>query len=311
MKERIFYVDLFDAHNSNFYWRRAFAKLGDVQIYDCRLKNVGLADRIKDFAPTHIHLGSSVKAMRPVDCGIINRMRKEMGCTASHFFGDRRYRAYPSSLTSCVDLQFISSVGHVEQNQQNGVLNSRYMPCPTEPSVFYYVKDERIYDVVYVGWNTSQSACPELLDAIHEEFGMTVAGPRWGGTPYTWLGSAFNEEFSNLCGKTKIMLSPIPEYARDLKLYFSNRVANVLACKCFLIMAYTPGIEDIFTKGVNVEWYTSPDNLLELIDHYLKPEHAADRERIAAAGQALILGRYTFDRSAAHMIEECKKERDG
>ena len=67
MVERIFYVDLFENTNSNFYWLDAFRKFGVVQHFDTRNKKDRLERIILDFQPTHIHLGGSVKSGRSID----------------------------------------------------------------------------------------------------------------------------------------------------------------------------------------------------------------------------------------------------
>lgn len=308
MSERIFYVDLFDTYNSNFYWASAFAKMGAAHLYDCRLNMQGFVDRVRHYRPTHIHLGGSVKAERPVALDALRSVQKELGCTTSSFFGDRMYSEYSAALPSAVTLQFISSLGWVEWNRDRGVQNTRYMPCPTEPSVYYHIPAERVYDVVYVGWNTPESNYPDLFDAIHKRFGMTVAGPRWKGSGYHDLGPKFGREFAELCGQTKIMLSPVPDYANQLKGYWSNRVANALACRCFLIASYTPGMESVFENGKHLVWAKSHAEMIDLIAYYLP--RAEERERIAVAGQKLITKTMTFQQSARSILAQCRESRD-
>jgi len=269
----------------------------------------GFIDRVRYFRPTHIHLGGSVKAERPVSYDTLRMVQKELNCTTSSFFGDRIYREYSAGLPSAVTLQFISSQGWVEWNKDRGVQNTRYMPCPTEPSVYYHIPSKRVYDVVYVGWNTPESNYPALFDAIQKRFGMTVAGPRWKDSGCRDLGPKFGREFAELCGQTKIMLSPVPEYASQPKGYWSNRVANVLACRCFLIASYTPGMEAVFENGKHLVWAKSHAEMIDLIAHYLPREK--EREEIAAAGQALVTKTMTFDASARSILRQCQEARHG
>ena len=304
MSERIFYIDLFESFNSNFFWRDAFRKLGAVETFDCRQPTDNLERRILAFAPTHIHMGGSVKPGRSVDPAMIRRICQQTGATSSCFRGDPGWSDYHLEMAGGVTLLFLSNMTHVRQFAERGRTNCRYLPCPTEPNVFQYMPGDRHYDVVYAGWNTRRVHLDEILDPIHERFGLTVAGPQWGDTKYTCIGSAFNEDYAKLCGRTKIMLSPVAQQWRHLERYFSNRIANTLCSRCFLIAAYTPGMEEVFEKGKHLEWYTDEDNLLTLIAYYL--EHADEREAIAKSGRRRILKDMTFEKSAASIIADCR-----
>ena len=304
MSERIFYIDLFESFNSNYFWRDAFQTLGVVETFDCRQPTDALERRLLAFAPTHIHLGGSVKPGRSVDPAMVRRVCQQTGATSSCFRGDPGWSDYHLEVAGGVTLLFLSNMTHVRQFAERGQPNCRYLPCPTEPSIFQYVPGGRRHDVVYAGWNTPRANLTGLLDAVHERFGLTVAGPRWGDTKYTCVGSAFNEAYAALCGETKIMLSPVGEHWRNLERYFSNRIANTLCCRCFLIAAYTPGMEEVFEKGKHLEWYTDVDNLLALIAYYL--ENPDERERIAKSGRRRVLRDMTFEKSAARIIADCR-----
>ena len=124
------------------------------------------------------------------------------------------------------------------------------------------------------------------------------------GTQFKSLNPAFGGDFAKLCGQTKIMLSLIGDKWRHLEGYFSNRLPNVLGCRCFLIQTYSTGIEDLFTNHKHLVWYKSDQELITLIDYYLN--HPKERTKIAEQGQEEILALYTFVHHARKMVEECK-----
>ena len=304
MAERIFYVDLFEKTNSNFYWLNAFRKLGVVQHFDIRSKKERLESIILDFAPTHIHLGGSVKPGRSVDARMLRRVKDELNCGVSAFYGDRPYSEYHLRLARvAADYVYISNKTHVKQNIEKCVFNCAYLPCPTEPSIFKYCPSEQIYDVVFPGWNNDPSR-RRILGAIHEKFNLSVAGPNWAGTQFKSLSPAFGEDFAKLCGQTKIMLSLIGDEWRHLEGYFSNRLPNVLASRCFLIQTYSNGLEDLFTNHKHLVWYKSDQKLFAMIDYYLK--HPKEREEVAKSGQEEVLAHYTFTHHTKKIIEECR-----
>lgn len=303
MAERIFYIDLFERTNSNFYWLNAFKRLGIVSHFDARNKKEQLESMILDFKPTHIHLGGSVKPGRSVDARMLRRIKNKLGCGISVFYGDRPYSAYHLRLAKiCADFVYISNKTHVKQNIEKGVFNCASLPCPTEPSIFRYYPSKQIYDVVFPGWNNDVSR-RRILNMVYEKFNLYVAGPNWESTHFRSLSPAFGADFAKLCGQTKIMLSLIGDKWRHLEGYFSNRLPNVLGSRCFLIQTYSSGIEDLFMNHKHLVWYKSDQELLALIDYYLK--HPKEREEIAKNGQREILAGYTFDHHVRKMIREC------
>ena len=61
------------------------------------------------------------------------------------------------------------------------------------------------------------------------------------------------------------------------------RVLDVLGAGGFLITNYQPDFDNYFTNGKELVWFESKEQLLELIDYYLRNEE--ERDRIAKEGQ--------------------------
>lgn len=61
--------------------------------------------------------------------------------------------------------------------------------------------------------------------------------------------------------------------------YTSDRLWRIMASGAFCLTAYFPGIEDVFKKGVHLDWFENYDEMIEKIETYL----ADDKERLAIA----------------------------
>ena len=300
-RRKIMYIDLFRKENSNPFWLKAFQKHGEVQPFDIRRDDLNtLAPGIATFRPDHIHLGGSVKKgiIRPK---FLAKVKRSSGCTISAFYGDARYSTYHYDLAWVVDHVYMNNKTHIEQNRSLGLANFHYLPCPTDPEVFRPVDGEKKHDLLFIGNNNNLSRL-ELLEKIHRRFNLSVAGAGWEDTGFKALTEAYGPEFSRLVGQAKILLGLIGDEWSGLEAYFSNRVANTLACGGFLIQKYTPGLEGVFKNHEQLVWYRTEEELFSLIERYLALP--AERERIVRQGRKLVTSSFTYDKAVARILEE-------
>ena len=298
---KIMYIDLFRKENSNPFWLKAFQKHGEVQPFDIRRDDLNtLAPRVASFRPDHIHLGGSVKK------GIIQpkflaKIKRNSGCTISAFYGDARYSTYHYDLGWVMDYVYLNNKTHIEQNRSLGLANFHYLPCPTDPEVFRPVEGEKKHDLLFIGNNNNFSRL-DLLRKIHRRFNLSVAGAGWQGEEFNTMTEAYGPEFSRLVGQARILLGLIGDEWSGLEAYFSNRVANTLACGAFLIQRYTPGLEKVFRNHEQLVWYRTEEELFSLIERYLG--QPVERERIARQGMELVVSSFTYDKAVARILEE-------
>jgi spore maturation protein CgeB/predicted SAM-dependent methyltransferase len=301
-RRKIMYIDVFRKKNSNPFWLKAFQKYGEVQPFDIRDDLNTLAPRIASFRPDHIHLGGSVKKgiIRPK---FLAQIKVNSVCTISAFYGDARYSTYHHDLGWVADHVYMSNKTHIEQNRSLGLANFHYLPCPTDPEVFHPVEGERKHDLLFIGNNNNLSRL-ELLRKVHQRFNLSVAGGGWEGEGFKTLTEAYGLEFSRLVGQARILLGLIGEEWSELEAYFSNRVANTLACEAFLIQRYTPGLERVFRNHEQLVWFRTEEELFSLIERYLG--QPAERERIARQGRELVVSSFTYDKAVARILEEAQ-----
>ena len=61
----------------------------------------------------------------------------------------------------------------------------------------------------------------------------------------------------------------------------------------FLISEYCQDLERFFKKGVHLEWFKTPDDLLDLVNYYLRKDIL--REKIANQGFKYVIENFTWE----------------
>jgi len=142
-------------------------------------------------------------------------------------------------------------------------------------------------------WNTeSLQSAMYWLKKINREYHLKA----WGG-PWQELGfncpkkRVYPKEYAMICYATAIILGC--DYNHEMDCNFSNRTWITLGCGGFLLTNYVPGLENLFTKGVHLEWYRNQEECLDLIAYYLK--HESQRKKIALNGYEFAHTHRTYD----------------
>jgi len=99
--------------------------------------------------------------------------------------------------------------------------------------------------------------------------------------------------FANSCINMNITMRPI---ATGLSL----RLYDVCGCGGFLLTNWQEELPELYEPGVEVEYFTSEEELLEKAGYYLDNDDA--RNKIANAGYLRTVNEHTYDRRIAEMI---------
>ncbi len=89
--------------------------------------------------------------------------------------------------------------------------------------------------------------------------------------------------------------------AKPIRSGLSLRIWDVLGCGGFLISNYQPELEDFFEPGVDLEVYSSQEELLMKTDYYLK--HPKEREQIAQNGYNKVLTYHSYVKRMQQLLE--------
>lgn len=83
--------------------------------------------------------------------------------------------------------------------------------------------------------------------------------------------------------------------------YTSNRMYNILSSKGFCLVAWFPGLGDLFENHKHLVWFRTLDEAAELAKHYL--DRPRERDRIREAGYVEYLANHTAASRVDTMLE--------
>lgn len=174
------------------------------------------------------------------------------------------------------DLVFLAQRAQVEAFKAAGIAQARWLPLACSPELHAVPEAERHFDFAYVGsFNAEEhDRRRTLLGALAEEF------------PDSFVGRAWPEDMARIYAQSKIVVNAC--FNRDVNM----RVFEAMASGALLITDEAEGLEELFTAGEHLVVYRDDTELAGLVQHYL--EHPEERERIARAGQALVLREHTY-----------------
>ncbi len=144
-----------------------------------------------------------------------------------------------------------------------------------------------------------------LLDVPEVDFRLW--GPLWDRSPlfprieqrFGRVGILGKEDYNLAVNGTKIALAFFSGLNRDT---YTRRCFEIPAAGTFMLAQYTPDLAEMFTEGVEAEYFRSPTEMLTKIRHYLDNESA--RARVAAAGHARL------QRDGHEAIDRARQVRD-
>jgi spore maturation protein CgeB len=298
---RLLYIDKFDPALSNFYWLKWFQRaLGEENVFNHEMRMGGFEDVIRLYSPDHVHLGGSVKNfLVPIE--LIKEL-KQRNIRVSAYYGDAAYTDYHEALASYVDfIGFSTDTYPKEINAKTGRNVCHYMNPPTDPEIFKPYKLPKIYDLIFIGNRYGGIATDRntIIEKVRNKYNLSIFGNNWGDDNK----AVYGKEFAKVCSQAKIAIDVLVRpYAKELRYYFSNRPINTIACACFYIIPYTPGLEDLFEDGKHLCWYETYEELFYWIDFYL--EHDKLREKIAKQGRKYVIENFTYEINVKRFLSE-------
>lgn len=166
--------------------------------------------------------------------------------------------------------------------------------------------DKSQHDVLFVGSGDLRRIF--VLESIAKH--VTIFGNRWyRNFPLMSQAliqkvddrSVWGEELHTLLTESKIILNVTrgPYYAAGTGI--NLRIFEALAAGCFLLTDYCDEIAELFTPGVEIETFRSPQDLSEKVAYYLA--HPEQRRLIAKNGHAAFLKRYTWEQRAREIVK--------
>ena len=184
-------------------------------------------------------------------------------------------------------------------------VRARYMPHAFNPTIFFPQKNEKIYDIVFVGaWS------PWRDEVLKKAFDLTknirIFGPKWASRstiPKAVLMAAYGGEclseraVNDLYSQAKIVLNASRAHMSS---GLNLRFFEVLGAGALLLSDTAPEIGFHFQPGRDLMVFDSLDDLGVKVTHLLANKEL--RERISASGYQAVYPTYTYFSLATKII---------
>lgn len=166
--------------------------------------------------------------------------------------------------------------------------NPMYKDYAGNEKIYKMLKLPKEYDVGFVG--ASYGIRGKYIKYL-EENGINVyaKGNGWE------KGFSEPDEMIEIFNKSKIVLGFSTVGKNDNIFILKGRDFEVPLTGSFYITGYHNELKEYFELGIDIETYTSKENLLEKIKYYLENEY--EREKIAKAGYEKCFSNYTSKKS--------------
>jgi hypothetical protein len=254
---------------------------------------------------------AQVHDARVLNAGHIRRLRRRTpGAVWLNWNGD--YQDVPRlpraelELAGAFDAQLVVSFDGAEQFRRRGIA-SRYWQVSWEPDGVGHEPTWRTRrnDVLLLANNIPwYPARRELVAALRR------AGFRFGlygrGWPLLWARGHCYYDFAAGCRlirAAKVVLADNPRpYARG---YVSNRLFHSLAAGGALVMLerFLECERLGFVDGRHLIIWNDRQDLMEKLEHWLRPKMEAQRRAVARAGRAFCLNAHSFDVRVGELLE--------
>lgn len=259
------------------------------------------------FNPHLLHLGSTYLGESDLSYDFLKKFKhskwKRIVAYHAETYLTKRMKAF-TELPPLVDFVYTISPTHVRAlEEMTGCSNIRHLPPGTDPEIFYPVEAEKDIDLLYLGHASAVSRNEVIvkLDALFDN--LWVGGNWWPQLKIKHhFRGAYKQEFNEWNCRAKIALCLVPDPHAHLEMYYPYRLVNTMSTKTFALATYTPRLEEIFTRKVHLDWYTTFEELVELIKYWLS--HDKEREEVAQRGYEFVLENLTLKQQAGQILKD-------
>lgn len=159
--------------------------------------------------------------------------------------------------------------------------NAFFITQGVNTRVFKPLNYKKEIDVIFVGSKSKKRA--QYIDIIKRNgFDIECFGPGWKKTPI------YLKELNKKYNLAKIVLN----FPRT-NVGFSIRVFQSMGSGSFTLSEYCKDIEKVFQKEKHIDWFKNKEELINLLDYYIKNEEK--RELIAKNAHSFVYKHYSWD----------------
>lgn len=201
---------------------------------------------------------------------------------------------------------FFACKEDVRNCEIRGIKNISHMHSSCDMDLFKPKNEKKLYanDCVFVGNRYDNTNMNFPLAEERQEM-IAVLEQRYGNRFMSYgLGQKANmilpEAEVNVYNYSRISIN---QNNFDLAGYSSDRIWRIMASGSFCLTKYFEGIEDVFVKGVHLDWWKTFDELIERIDFYLYNDD--ERAAIADMGMKYVRENHTWAERVSEMVKIC------
>jgi spore maturation protein CgeB len=188
------------------------------------------------------------------------------------------------------DYVFASQKDGAVRFRHDGIVNAVWLPFGCDPEIHAKSGSQKIYDVAFIGsdgWGRRR----RLLERLKRRF------------PNSYIGRASHTEIGKIYSQAKIVFNC--NIFNDLNM----RVFEALCSgSCLVTNSDDSGLTDLFIAGKHLLTYSSEDEAISVIEHYLAND--AEREGIAQAGRDEVLHKHTYFHRVRTIMETVFSENE-
>jgi Glycosyl transferases group 1 len=185
--------------------------------------------------------------------------------------------------------------GFADEWRAHGI-NARFLPSAAAIEVTPVAPDPLFKTTVsFVGSGYDQQRA-DFLRALSKRVPTRVYGPGWEEWQgeLDWNGGPVSGvDFGKACSSSVFALGILPAVAAGSTDYASNRMWRTILAGGLYLGPWAPVVDKFLLQNQHCIWYTDLHNCVQNIERLLADPW--ERERIRAAGEALVRQHHTFD----------------
>ena len=217
-----------------------------------------------------------------------------------------------STLSTIADLVITSDYTSVDRYRQSGI-NAHFLPLPVYiPDNLPVKKEEFEHQLSFIGRIDKATPLRVMyLDILEKETDISVFGTKGSHGGDFLLAEDMYSIFRN--SAINLNFTGITVYGQTDNALFSRirgmklRPFEIYAAGGMCISEFSISLARCFKDGEEIVFFKNPRDMLEKIEYYLN--HEEDAKRIADAGRAKVLKKYS-DKSTAKNIRKLLKKSD-
>lgn len=180
-----------------------------------------------------------------------------------------------------IEYCFILERGMHKEYKKYGVENV-FVTDGVNTDLFKPMEKEYKFDATFIGVPKSDRI-DYLRHLIKNNINLRIFGGGWGSYPEFkeyYRGKLDSKDYVSVINNSKINISFTKNY--DGRPHYKGRVAEVCACKSFVLTEHFSGYANLFEENKEIVMFKNKSEMLKKVNYYLKNEKKREKVSLAA-----------------------------